>query len=124
MAKTLAEMVEAIAEAAARTVPVDMSRWMGEGAEIVLREPSTADLFFAGNDGKLVCKMHPEWPDELANTVALLATCHQSPEPGEGMSAGQLYVALAERNRDAFLAISAAFSREFPIGRAEGEGEG
>jgi hypothetical protein len=82
------------------TVDVDVSPWFGEGASLTLRRPKLADKY-ASLKGRLkVVKAHqPTWADELCATVAALASCHVSPDPGE-KGPIPFYIGLADDSDD------------------------
>lgn len=97
-----------------RTITVDLSEFGGEGAEITLREPNVSELILVANDIPNYQKKYPDLPIDLIFNIALMASCHVSPEPEPETAIGNLYVNLAtEFNPLAFLKMQTEFRREF-----------
>lgn len=92
---------------------VDVSDLFGKPVVFVYREPSVPELFAASGDAAQFRKMNPEWTEELAQTVALLALCHVEPRPGPGQKVGLLYAGIVE-NTDLFMRLSKGWADAFP----------
>lgn len=109
---TLDDLVAALPAAEPMVARVDVSRWFPDCPEFVYHEPSIQQFYTARTDAEELRRRHPDWPQDMALTVALLAGCHR--EPATQQPPGILYAALAERRGDLFLWLAAEFARQLP----------
>lgn len=93
------------------TVTIDVSAWLGEGAELTLKEADTASLFAASQRTFEIKKNYAGWPDSLCQNTALLGNCHLS--PAIKGAAEDLYIQLAAKRRDCFMHVLEQFQSAF-----------
>ena len=112
---SLSALTAAVKEAAAplRTVDIDISAFIPGAPLLTLRELDAPRLFQVPADAETIRKQNPQWPENLAETVALLAMAHVAPvEPGQ--PAGPFYVAVAASNRHLLSHILKTYKNAFP----------
>jgi len=115
MSRDLDGIGAALPDAKRAEVEIDISERMGLApGECVLKfcEPDAAALFTVPKDAEYVRLKHTRWPDELCQSIALLALCHV--EPVGKRSAGEFYMDLCERSTTIFMHVLRAFQEAFP----------
>jgi hypothetical protein len=129
--ETMADLIGSLEDQQQRIAEVDVTKWFpieenADGKPMPrlwrYREPGAIEIFQAQDLTKKVRIRHPDFPVALAATVAQLAVCHLSPDPGTMMRNGaevpisplDLYATLAIKRKGLLFAINDAWMAAFP----------
>ena len=108
-----------IASVEVSTVDVDISAWFGEGVMLTLKEADAPAVFASGKQAQLLRADYPEWPDTLAQAVAMLGNCHIKPETGK-TNPVNFYAQMAANKSAAFFHVLNSFNDAFgAVGEAK-----
>ncbi len=109
----LASMLEMVDEIAPSTVDVDVSRFTKrEGDTITYADISTAALFTAASEAKVIRKRNPDFPQELCMQISMLAHAHRLPVGG--VNRAEFYAGIAKKSMPMFTYLVDAYAAAFP----------
>lgn len=113
---SLESLVAELPGATQDTVTIDISDLFDKEAGVItldFREPTLPEVFRVADLTKKIKIQRPFWPEELCNTVALIAACYVKGETEKQHSFISM-TTLAERMGLKFMTLSQRFTEKFP----------
>lgn len=95
---------------------VDISRFAPGATEpvtLTLRDLDIKRLYAVPGDSEIVQRMHPDFPERLCTTIAMLALSHVAPDPA-GSPVLPHYIQMALEQKRLFTYVQTKYLRAFP----------